>query len=63
VGEANKGEYLDRGMPPFRPNDRQTLKSYYQAPPDVIADPDTLLSWVEGAIRVGQEPQDPGTKK
>jgi WD40 repeat protein len=32
-------------MGPFRPNERQTLKSYYQVPPDVLADPEALLSW------------------
>jgi DNA transformation protein and related proteins len=63
VDDRSKADYLARGMGPFRPNDRQTLKSYYQVPPDVIADPEALLSWVEGAIRVGQEPQDPGMKK
>ena len=28
VDEESKGEYLARGMRPFRPNERQTLKSY-----------------------------------
>jgi DNA transformation protein len=63
VNEDTRPAFEARGMGPFRPNDRQTLKSYYQVPPDVIADPEALLSWVEGAIRVGQEPQDPGMKK
>src|SRR4051812_38468574 len=45
VDEASKADYLARGMGPFRPNERQTLKSYYEMPSDVLADPETLLSW------------------
>jgi DNA transformation protein len=52
--ECSKADFVSRGMGPFRPNDRQTLKSYYEAPADVLADPETLLSWVREAIRVAQ---------
>ena len=52
--------YLARGMGPFRPNERQTLKSYYEVPPDVLADPEALLSWAREAIRAGQVSQRPG---
>ena len=54
VDEGSKGDYLTRGMGPFRPNERQTLKSYYEIPPEVLADPEALLSWVREAIRAGQ---------
>src|SRR4051794_5786194 len=36
--DQSKGEYLAKGMGPFRPNDRQTLKSYFEVPPDVLDD-------------------------
>jgi len=54
VDEGSKGDYLARGMRPFRPNERQTLKSYYEVPPEVHADPNVLLSWAREAIRAGQ---------
>ncbi len=54
VDERSKGDYLAKGMQPFRPNERQTLKSYYEVPPDVLADPEALLSWAGEAIRAGQ---------
>jgi len=54
VDEQSKGDYLARGMGPFRPNERQTLKSYYEVPPDVLADPDGLASWAGEAVRAGQ---------
>jgi DNA transformation protein len=54
VDEQSKGDFVSRGMGPFRPNERQTLKSYYEVPPDVLDDPEALLSWAEEAIRAGQ---------
>jgi hypothetical protein len=41
-------------MGPFSPNERQTLKWYYEVPPEVLADPEALASWAGEAIRVGQ---------
>lgn len=55
VGERSKADFESRGMGPFRPNERQTLKSYYEVPPDVLADCEALLSWASEAIRAGQE--------
>src|SRR5437868_12393557 len=56
VDEQSKGDFVSRGMGPFRPNERQTLKSYYEVPPDVLADPEALLSWAGRAIRAGMGP-------
>jgi DNA transformation protein len=53
VSDRSKGDYLARGMGPFRPNERQTLKSYYEVPSDVLDDPDALLSWAGEAVRAG----------
>jgi DNA transformation protein len=55
VDEVSKGDFLCRGMGPFRPNERQTLKSYYEVPPDVLDDQEELIAWAREAIRVGQE--------
>jgi TfoX/Sxy family transcriptional regulator of competence genes len=46
VNNQSRGEYLAKGLEPFRPNERQTLKLYYEVPPDVLADPEALRSWV-----------------
>ena len=43
--------YLEKGMKPFRPNDRQTLKSYYEVPVEIIEDPDALTDWARAAIQ------------
>jgi DNA transformation protein len=60
VDEESKGEYLARGMGPFRPNERQTLKSYFEVPSDILDDQEALLSWAREAIRVGQAGSSPG---
>jgi len=41
--------YVERGMQRFRPNARQTLKSYYEVPADVLEDRDELRRWAERA--------------
>ncbi len=43
--------YLTRGMKPFRPNTRQTLKTYYEVPVDIIEDQEQLTAWAEQATR------------
>jgi len=50
VDESNVGEYRKRKMKPFRPNAKQTLKSYYQVPVDIIEDGDQLCEWAVKAI-------------
>lgn len=47
--------YIDKGMKPFRPNAKQTLKTYYEVPEDVIEDPERLSHWARKAIRRGSE--------
>jgi DNA transformation protein and related proteins len=54
VDDQSRDDDLERGMGPFRPNERQTLKAYYEVPPDVLADREELFSWVKEAIRAGQ---------
>jgi len=50
INESTVGEYRRRKMKPFRPNARQTLKTYYQVPVDVLEDNDELCAWASKAI-------------
>jgi DNA transformation protein len=43
--------YKASGMKPFRPNPRQTLKSYYELPVDVIEDQEQITAWARRSIR------------
>jgi len=47
--DGSREEYLARGMKPFRPNPRQTLKNYLEVPPDVIEQPPLLCAWARHA--------------
>jgi DNA transformation protein len=45
--------YRERGMKPFRPNQKQTLKNYYEVPADILEDPDQLHTWAASALSPG----------
>ena len=42
--------YKEHGMKPFRPNAKQTLKSFYEVPIDVIEDAEVLTQWATEAV-------------
>ena len=42
--------YREMGMAPFRPSAKQTLKTYYEIPADILEDPDQLIMWARQAI-------------
>ena len=42
--------YLALGMKPFRPSPRQTLRTYYEVPIEVLEDPDRLAVWAGQAL-------------
>jgi DNA transformation protein len=48
--EINAADYRKRKMKPFRPNAKQTLKSYYEVPVDIIEDKDQFCDWAKKAI-------------
>lgn len=50
--------YEERGMAPFAPSDRTSLKTYYQVPPDVLDDPPELCRWAREAFRQEEPPAD-----
>ena len=50
VGANNVADYEAEGMKPFSPNNKQTLKSYYEVPIGVIEDSDELVAWARKAI-------------
>jgi DNA transformation protein len=54
IDDSTVGEYRKRKMKPFRPNAKQTLKSYYQVPVDIIEDGDQLSQWAMKAIQCQQ---------
>jgi DNA transformation protein len=53
--EQSAALYRRLGMKAFRPNAKQTLKSYYEVPGEVLEDRDELAEWARAAIRVARE--------
>jgi DNA transformation protein len=51
IDETTVKEYRKRKMRAFRPNAKQTLKSYYQVPGEIIEHRDRLVEWAKRAIR------------
>jgi DNA transformation protein and related proteins len=45
VSPKTVGLYEKQGMKPFRPNAKQTFKSFYEVPVDIIEDPEHLAEW------------------
>jgi len=50
VTSKTVGRYKAHNMNPFRPSAKQTLKSFYEVPIDVIEDAEALPQWAAEAI-------------
>jgi DNA transformation protein len=50
VSATTVPRYQEAGMKPFRPNTKQTLKSFYEVPVDVIEDAEALTQWAIDAV-------------
>jgi DNA transformation protein and related proteins len=46
---TTRAAYVTRNMKPFRPNPKQTLKTYYGVPVDVLEDAGELTKWAQQA--------------
>lgn len=52
---ASREQYRARGMSAFRPHASQTLRSYYELPPDVLEDAEELVKWAQRAISAARQ--------
>ena len=50
--DAGRETYRARGMKPFRPSAKQTLKAYYEVPVEIVEDTDQLMAWARQAARL-----------
>ena len=55
--------YTRLGMRPFRPNDRQVLKTYFEVPADVLESRTELCRWAEAATRCAGTRPPPGSRR
>jgi DNA transformation protein len=38
-------KFIEAGMKPFQPSEKQTLKNYYQVPVDILENAEALKEW------------------
>ena len=50
VDDESRAEFEELGSGPFRPNERQTLRSFYELPDEVASDDAELAAWAHRAI-------------
>lgn len=50
TGPESRKAYVKKGMQPFMPNSKQTLRTYYEVPIDVIEDREELGTWARQAL-------------
>lgn len=51
VTPATVERYKTHGMKPFRPNAKQTLKSFYEVPVEAIDNPEQLSDWAQKSFQ------------
>jgi DNA transformation protein and related proteins len=47
--------YKEKGMHPFKPSEKQTLKNYYEVPAEILEDDEQLAEWARKAYYVGEK--------
>ncbi len=52
TNEASRARYLAAGMTVFQPNERQTLKNYFEVPAAVLEDRARLEEWAREAAGI-----------
>ena len=57
VSEDTVAGYRERGSEPFSPSARQTLKSFYEVPSEVLDAPPLMADWARDAIRAAGLPK------
>jgi DNA transformation protein len=55
VDDDNRGRFVERRLQPFKPfPDRDDVMSYYEAPPEVFEDADSMKDWVGSSVNAGR---------
>ena len=60
--DASRPEYEAHDSEPFRPNARQTLKSYWEVPAEVVEHPESAVEWARDAVACAAAGKAPRTR-
>lgn len=63
VDDANRDDYVSRGMKAFMPFPDQPSLGYFQVPADVIEEAEELTRWARRSVEVAQRKHKPAPKK
>jgi DNA transformation protein len=58
TGAESQRKYESFESEPFQPNAKQTLKSYYDVPVEILEDAAQLVEWAEEAYAVASTPSE-----
>ena len=51
TSDRTRPAYEQYDMKPFRPSEKQTLRNYYEVPPDILENDQELVNWAREAAR------------
>ena len=54
VDDESRADYEGEGMGPFRPSARQTIRTYYEVPADVMESRQALVEWARRAVQAAR---------
>lgn len=54
VDDESRREFQELGSPPFKPNERQTSKTFYEIPDEVASDDAELAAWAQRAVEAAR---------
>jgi DNA transformation protein len=54
VDDESRADYEAEGMGPFRASERQTIRTYYEVPADVIESRQALVEWARRAVQAAR---------
>jgi len=58
VDDTNRKQFEDAGSTAFQPfDDKRTVLSYFELPPDVLEDPNEFSEWAEESLRIQKKKQ------
>lgn len=49
---ATVDAYKEKGMEPFKPSSNQTLKNYFEVPPEILEDEQLLKDWALKSLHI-----------
>ena len=57
VDDESRAEFEALGSGPFRPSERQTMRSFWEIPDEVASDDAELAAWAQRAVEAARRAQ------